>query len=159
MKNLFARFAKDESGVTAIEYGLIAGLIAVVIIGAVTTLGTSVSAAVQPVSCAMPAVLRRIAPARAVERSAAPIRSAMASDLRGHRFFVSLQSGEKAFAYHLPHGDEIAQRARPPLRGGRCPLRQQTTDEGAAQRRLPPLSGSKRSGLPLPTAQRWGGVR
>ncbi len=36
-------FLKDESGVTAIEYGLIAGLIAVVIIGALTTLGTNVS--------------------------------------------------------------------------------------------------------------------
>lgn len=44
MKNLFARFAKDESGATAIEYGLIAGLIAVVIIGTVTTLGTDLSA-------------------------------------------------------------------------------------------------------------------
>ena len=32
-------FVDDESGVTAIEYGLIAGLIALVIIGAVTTLG------------------------------------------------------------------------------------------------------------------------
>ncbi len=36
-------FWKDESGVTAIEYGLIAGLIAVVIIGAVTAVGTGVS--------------------------------------------------------------------------------------------------------------------
>lgn len=44
MKKLFARFAKDQSGVTAIEYGLIAGLIAVVIIGAITTLGTRLSA-------------------------------------------------------------------------------------------------------------------
>lgn len=35
------RFADDESGVTAIEYGLIAGLIALVIIGAVTTLGST----------------------------------------------------------------------------------------------------------------------
>ena len=43
MKKLFARFAKDESGATAIEYGLIAGLIAVVIITAVTTVGTKVS--------------------------------------------------------------------------------------------------------------------
>jgi pilus assembly protein Flp/PilA len=42
MKNLLARFAKDQSGVTAIEYGLIAGLIAVVIISAVTTVGTSI---------------------------------------------------------------------------------------------------------------------
>ena len=36
----FRRFVKDESGVTAVEYGLIAGLIAVVIIGVVTTVGT-----------------------------------------------------------------------------------------------------------------------
>jgi pilus assembly protein Flp/PilA len=33
------RFAQDEEGVTAIEYGLIAALIAVVIIGAVTLVG------------------------------------------------------------------------------------------------------------------------
>lgn len=37
------RFFKDESGATAIEYGLIAALIAVVIIAAVTTLGTKLS--------------------------------------------------------------------------------------------------------------------
>ena len=43
MKNLFSRFIADESGVTAIEYGLIAALIAVVIIGAVATVGTSLS--------------------------------------------------------------------------------------------------------------------
>ena len=36
---MFARFLKDESGATAIEYGLIAALIAVAIIGSVTTLG------------------------------------------------------------------------------------------------------------------------
>ena len=39
----FARFLKDESGATAIEYGLIAALIAVAIIGAVTTLGGNTS--------------------------------------------------------------------------------------------------------------------
>ncbi|MGB8601391.1 MAG: Flp family type IVb pilin [Rhizomicrobium sp.] len=39
MKKFLARFAADESGVTAIEYGLIAALIAVVIIGAVTSVG------------------------------------------------------------------------------------------------------------------------
>ncbi len=39
MKNLFARFAKCESGATAIEYGLIAALIAVAIITALTLLG------------------------------------------------------------------------------------------------------------------------
>jgi len=43
MKTLFARFAKDESGATAIEYGLIAGLISIVIISAVTALGTSLN--------------------------------------------------------------------------------------------------------------------
>jgi Flp pilus assembly pilin Flp len=34
MKNLFSRFVKDESGATAIEYGLIAALVSVVIITA-----------------------------------------------------------------------------------------------------------------------------
>jgi len=42
MEKFFA-FLRDESGATAIEYGLIAGPIAVVIIGALTTLGTRVS--------------------------------------------------------------------------------------------------------------------
>jgi pilus assembly protein Flp/PilA len=41
--NLFSRFVRDESGATAIEYGLIAALIAVVIITAVTTVGTNLS--------------------------------------------------------------------------------------------------------------------
>lgn len=44
MSKFVARFIKDESGATAIEYGLIAALIAVVIIGAVTTLGSNLSA-------------------------------------------------------------------------------------------------------------------
>jgi len=39
MTNLFARFVKDESGATAIEYALIAAGISVVIITAVQTLG------------------------------------------------------------------------------------------------------------------------
>ena len=43
MKNLVSRFVSDESGVTAIEYGLIAALIAVLIIGAVSTVGTKLS--------------------------------------------------------------------------------------------------------------------
>jgi len=43
MRKMFPRFAADESGVTAIEYGLIAALIAVFIIGAVATVGTSLS--------------------------------------------------------------------------------------------------------------------
>jgi len=44
MTIIVSRFLKDESGATAIEYGLIAGLIGVVIIAAVTTLGTTINA-------------------------------------------------------------------------------------------------------------------
>ena len=40
---ILARFAQDESGATAIEYGLIAALIAVGIIAAATALGTRLS--------------------------------------------------------------------------------------------------------------------
>ncbi|KAB1070641.1 Flp family type IVb pilin [Methylobacterium planeticum] len=40
MKSVFKRFASDESGATAIEYGLIAALIAVVVITTLTTLGS-----------------------------------------------------------------------------------------------------------------------
>ncbi|SEF04329.1 Flp pilus assembly protein, pilin Flp [Rhizobiales bacterium GAS188] len=39
-----SRFAQDESGATAIEYGLIAPLISVVIIGVLTSVGTSLTA-------------------------------------------------------------------------------------------------------------------
>ena len=41
--NTFVRFLKNESGATAIEYGLIAALISVAIITAVTTLGSEVA--------------------------------------------------------------------------------------------------------------------
>lgn len=44
MKTLFDRFRDDQSGATAIEYGLIAALIAVAIIGAITTVGTNLAA-------------------------------------------------------------------------------------------------------------------
>lgn len=50
MIDLTARFIRDDRGAMAIEYGLIAALIAVVIIGSVTTLGTKVSAAFGKVS-------------------------------------------------------------------------------------------------------------
>ncbi|MEL4373532.1 Flp family type IVb pilin [Brucella cytisi] len=43
MMKIFSRFRNDESGATAIEYGLIAALIAVAIITAVTTLGSDIS--------------------------------------------------------------------------------------------------------------------
>jgi pilus assembly protein Flp/PilA len=44
MVHLFHRFIDDQSGVTAIEYGLIAALIAVVIIVAVQLVGTDLTA-------------------------------------------------------------------------------------------------------------------
>jgi len=50
MSKFVTRFVKDESGATAIEYGLIVALIAVVIIGAVTTLGTKLSGAFNTVA-------------------------------------------------------------------------------------------------------------
>jgi len=42
MRNFINRFAKDESGATAIEYGLIAALISLVIIGALVAIGPKV---------------------------------------------------------------------------------------------------------------------
>ncbi len=53
MSKFIARFAKDESGATAIEYGLIAALIAVVLIGALTSLGTNAKTKFQAVSDAI----------------------------------------------------------------------------------------------------------
>ena len=50
MKTLFNRFARDESGATAIEYGLIAALIAVAAIAAMTTLGTKLTSTFEAVS-------------------------------------------------------------------------------------------------------------
>ena len=49
------KFVRDEEGVTAIEYGLIAALIAVFIIGAVTAVGSKLSAVFTAVSVALAA--------------------------------------------------------------------------------------------------------
>lgn len=46
-------FAKDESGATAIEYGLFAALIAAVIVGSVATLGTETNTGFESVTTAM----------------------------------------------------------------------------------------------------------
>jgi pilus assembly protein Flp/PilA len=43
LTKLISRFLKDESGATAIEYGLIAALVAVVLVGALTALGSQLS--------------------------------------------------------------------------------------------------------------------
>ena len=53
MKNLFKRFAKDESGATAIEYGLIAVGIAVAIVLIVPQVGTSLAAVFTQVNTAL----------------------------------------------------------------------------------------------------------
>ncbi len=44
MRNMLVRFAKDESGATAIEYGLIAAGISVAIITVVDTIGSNLLA-------------------------------------------------------------------------------------------------------------------
>jgi len=55
MKNLVSRFMKDESGATAIEYGLIAAGISVAIITVVQTVGASLVANFTTVSNALTA--------------------------------------------------------------------------------------------------------
>jgi pilus assembly protein Flp/PilA len=50
MNKLLTRFAKDESGVTAIEYGLIATLIGVAIIAGATALGGKLNDTFQAIS-------------------------------------------------------------------------------------------------------------
>ncbi len=54
LQHAVARFVREEEGVTAIEYGLIAGLIAVVIIGAVTTLGNKLNAVFNLIASKLP---------------------------------------------------------------------------------------------------------
>jgi pilus assembly protein Flp/PilA len=53
MKNIVSRFVKDESGATAIEYGLIAAGIAIAIITAVNGVGTSLTTKFTSVSTAL----------------------------------------------------------------------------------------------------------
>lgn len=53
MSKIFARFLKDESGATAIEYGLIAALISVALIAGATTLGNSLSTTFNTISTKM----------------------------------------------------------------------------------------------------------
>ena len=50
MVKVIRRFLADESGATAIEYGLIAALIAVVIISAISSVGTKLSSTFATVS-------------------------------------------------------------------------------------------------------------
>jgi pilus assembly protein Flp/PilA len=53
MKGLIARFAKDESGATAVEYGLIAAGISVAIIAVIQGLGNNLKTAFSSLSSAL----------------------------------------------------------------------------------------------------------
>jgi pilus assembly protein Flp/PilA len=53
MNQFISRFLKDESGATAIEYGLIAAGIAVVIIAAVNTVGSNLSTTLDTVASSL----------------------------------------------------------------------------------------------------------
>ncbi len=53
MFKVIGRFMKDESGATAIEYGLIAALVSVAAIGALTAMGQSLSTMFSTVSSAL----------------------------------------------------------------------------------------------------------
>lgn len=53
MSKFMTRFLKDESGATAIEYGLIAALIAVVLVTALTQVGTSLQGAFDEIATAV----------------------------------------------------------------------------------------------------------
>ena len=54
MKTFFSRFLKDEDGATAIEYGLIAGLVSVVIVTALVLLGPKLQGVFTAITNALP---------------------------------------------------------------------------------------------------------
>ena len=53
MKNVFARFVKDESGATAIEYGLIAAILSVAIITILQSVGGELSSTYKKINSAL----------------------------------------------------------------------------------------------------------
>jgi len=55
VSKFISRFAKDESGATAIEYGLIAALVAVVLVTALGVMGNKLSGTFDKVSNSLPA--------------------------------------------------------------------------------------------------------
>lgn len=54
MSKFVTRFLRDESGATAIEYGLIAALVAVILVAALSAMGTKLSGTFDKVSTALP---------------------------------------------------------------------------------------------------------
>jgi pilus assembly protein Flp/PilA len=55
MSRLVTRFLKDESGATAIEYGLIVALVVMVLVTAITAIGSKLLSTFQQVSDSVPA--------------------------------------------------------------------------------------------------------
>lgn len=56
MKKFTQRFLRDNRGVTAIEYGLIAGLVVLVIAASVGTIGTNLKLALTNIAAVIPTV-------------------------------------------------------------------------------------------------------
>ena len=56
MRKLINRFRRDDEGAALVEYGMLVGLIAVICVVAVTTLGTEVSSAFSKIAAALSAV-------------------------------------------------------------------------------------------------------
>ena len=56
MRKLVNRFRRDNEGAALVEYGMLVGLIAVICVVAVTTLGTEVSAAFSTIAAALSAI-------------------------------------------------------------------------------------------------------
>ena len=56
MKNRLSRLLKNDSGATAIEYGMIAALIAVVIVGTLALIGPKLNGAFSAINTALPAL-------------------------------------------------------------------------------------------------------
>ena len=54
MSKFVTRFLRNESGATAIEYGLIAALVAVILVAALSAMGTKLSGTFDKVSTALP---------------------------------------------------------------------------------------------------------
>ena len=53
MRKLVNRFRRDDEGAALVEYGMLVGLIAVICVVAVTTLGTEVSAAFSKIASSL----------------------------------------------------------------------------------------------------------
>ena len=70
MRSVVQKFIADKDGATAIEYGLITALVSIVIVGALTTLGTNLTGVFEDVSDK----LNVAAPADENENSGPPVR-------------------------------------------------------------------------------------